>query len=265
MTNQSKFFTNLGNASPISMIYLLRQSTVILSDPRLINHLFKTNSTKLDPIINDRANTAIKNSNMGDSSGTGDWNPFAMLKYHQWLPRRKLIRNALPKVLNSKYLDNIVLSLFKQRLIPKIKKNTNNFDKNWNTISNDFASFQFYILFESIFGDSIKDIDDTLLDKYCEFMKQHTKDSFKLGAPALLLQFLGYKPSFLLSYFEKKFDQILNHEIGPMMYEIINNYTKFNVNQLKSDEKIDFNHIKQDVFVLDTMVQAKMDPTKCMC
>lgn len=278
--DQRKFFDSLGDKSPISLIYIGRQPVVLLNDPKIILHLFKHNSHNFDAIINDRmpVNHVVS---------VKDWDPFANLRYHPWLPRRKLVRNALPKVLNSKYLDKIVSSIFYQRLIKRIKDETENYNKSWKSMNVDFERFQFYLLFESIFGSKImnsKDCKDDdkkydgdddvdvdvfkdgdILDKYFEVVRSHVQESMNIGYEYTVYNMFGIDPFvWLTKYWSGKVEHLFLGDLRKMMIETIDKYTKYSVEEL-DNLRGNPNDVQdsKDVFILDTLIQAMKNVDKC--
>ena len=143
--NQSKFWDNLGSNFAISMVYFFRKRAVILSDPDLINYIFKHNSN-LFPFVNDRMpppkSRAVPKEEV----------PLISKMFHDWPARRQLVVKALQRVLNHKYIDNIISNIFETILYKQILSNTNNLTNSWKSINDDLRYFQFYLLFYSIFG-----------------------------------------------------------------------------------------------------------------
>ena len=247
--NESNFWEDLGSKYPISMIYFFGQRAIILSDPDLINYIFKHNS-KLFTHVNDRM-AQPKSRQLPQEEVS-----LIAKMYHEWPARRQLVVKALQRVLNHKYIDNIVSNIFKTTLYKQILLNTNNFTNSWKTTNDDLRYFQFYLLFYSIFGNqttdskqskncncvgnmgstgsdkrvqkgAISNISEETLKEYGAIMIDLVDKMIKTGTKSTALSLMGL--DFIYSKETDPVKKFLN-EMRHVLLDWINKHTKFGPN-----------------------------------
>ena len=281
--NESNFWANLGSSFPISMVYFFGLRAVILSDPDLINHIFKNNS-KLSAHVNDRlAQPKWREVQQDQVALIGKM-------YHEWPARRQLVVKALQRVLNHRHIDNIVSNTFSTILYKRILSDTNNLTNTWKSTNSDLGYFQFYLLFYSIFGNVTDNtsgisnggggnsgainIPESTLKQYGAITGDYVQSVVDAGKRSQVMALMGLgflktKENDELGKLNKQFDGILinwinkHTKFGPNITDDIdvNDNNKFgkivaNMSKILSMEK------NGPIFILDTLIDAMIDKKK---